>query len=229
MNEKQNRERNRDQNRYKKIKQAEAEFERLIQRSRWETLNPARIERKRASKPAQAKVSTNQNSESIWPLAFGIGLVILFICLILYVLWRLNPPIRTVLVVLLCLVLPGLCKVYSIIVGGFTIFSGIRLGFSAGQSFSVLPIAPFYIFDPSLSYFCLSWGLLVASRQTRSKLGFSLGLLNLLGGVFGLFYFKSSTKVTAPGILGGIISGLYMVGLGSSIIKTIHESWTQSD
>ncbi len=159
----------------------------------------------------------------------GIALLIILVPLVAvaYVIWLFQIPFYFVLLVLLFAILPGLCKCYGIIVGGFTALSGIKLAF-AWQYFAVQPVLPFLIFNAQLSYFCLGWGLLVASRQTRSTFGLLLGAINLFGGVFGLFQFKSSTHIVAPGFLGSLISGLLTIGLGCSTIATILNSWSPS-
>lgn len=155
------------------------------------------------------------------PLMWIIALLILGVALFV------GTPFPILLLVLLFFVFPGLCKSYGVIVGAFTIFSGIKLFFS-GEYFRVIPALPFTIVNPSLSYFCLGWGLLVASRHTRSRLGFLLGVANLLGSGLGLFRFKQVEQIVAPGLWGAAISAILTIILGYSIVKVILDSYRNS-
>lgn len=188
---------------YKKVKQAEALLDKRI-------------------KETSEQASKEHQGSHLDLFGCMSGLLIIGIALFAGV------PIPFVFVVSVFFVFPVLCKCYGIIVAGFTIFSGIKLAFS-GQYFAVVPILPFTVCNPPLSYFCLWWGLLVASRYTRSKLGFILGTANLLGGVFGLFQFKHSTYIVAPGFWGSAISGIFTIALGCSMIKVILSSWSKSE
>lgn len=193
--------------RYKKAKVAEAELNKRIT----ETFT----------------TTSKYNLKNLLGWAILLIIVLVPLILFIYVIWFFQIPIYYVLIVLVLSLLPGLCKCYGLIVAGFTIFSGIKLAFS-GHYFAVLPVIPFTVFNPRISYFCLGWGLLVAGRQSRSKFGLFLGTLNLLGGAFGLFHFKSSTHIVAPGFWGSAISGILTVGLGCSMMTTILNSWSKS-
>lgn len=189
---------------YKKVKQAEAELNKRIEET---------------STQREEKYQESHLDLFGW----------IFVLLLLGIALFAEVPISFVLLVLIFLVFPILCQCYGVIVAGFTIFFGIKLSFS-GQYFAVVPVLPFTVINPPLSYFCLGWGLLVASRRTRSKFGFILGMANLLGGVLGLFWFKQSTYIyiVAPGYLGSAIFGILTICLGCSMIKVILDSWSKS-
>lgn len=189
---------------YKRVNQAEAELGKRIQ-----------------------EIST-QTKEEYQETHLGLlGWISVF--LLLGVALFAGVPIPFVLLVLIFFVFPILCKCYGLIVAGFTIFSGIKFAFS-GQSFAVAPVLPFTVINLPISYFCLGWGLLVASRRTRSKLGFLLSTANLLGGVLGLFWFPQgiSISIVAPGYFGSAISGILTICLGCSMMKVILDSWSKS-
>jgi uncharacterized paraquat-inducible protein A len=131
------------------------------------------------------------------------------------------------LMILIFLIFPILCEYYGVIVAGFTIFSGIKLFFS-DQYFAIAPVLPFTVYNLPLSYFCLGWGLLVASKRSRSKLGFLMATANLLGGVLDMFHFQQSTFIVAPGYWGSAISGILTIFLGLSMIQVIIGSWSKS-
>lgn len=151
----------------------------------------------------------------------------IFALLILGISLYAGVPIPFVLLVLIFLIFPILCKCYGIVVAAFTIFAGIRLSFS-GQSFAVVPVLPFTIYNHPLSYFCLGWGLLIASRHSRSKLSFLLKTANLLGVVLGLFQFQRRTYFIAPGYWGSAICGILTIVIGCSMIKVILDSWSKT-
>lgn len=184
---------------YKKVKQAEAELNKRIH-----------------EKSTQIK---EEYQESYLGL-FGWISALLLLGVALFT----GVPFYFVLLVLIFFVFPILCKCYGVIVGGFTIFSGIKLFFS-GQYFAIVPVLPFTIYNPPLSYFCLGWGLLIASRCSHSKLGFLLGTVNLLGGVLGFLSFRQIMYIAAPGYWGSAISGILTICLGCSMIKVILDSW----
>lgn len=155
--------------------------------------------------------------------------VILLLSIIFGIFWLITytwqTPYFYFVLVALFIVLVDCCKIYGTIVGGFTFFTGLRLMFS-GQYFPVVSALPFTIYNLPLSYFCLGWGLLMASRKTKSKIGFVLGAANLLGGAFGLFQFKHITQIHAPGFVGSLISGILTMILGFSTIKVIVDSYS---
>ncbi len=202
-----------------RVEQANADFERLMQRS---YLN--------AAPSAQSRLGNKHlfaNLPELLGMMLGLLVILLGLALIGYLFWLVRPPIWRILLVLIGLALPSLCKCYGLIVGGGTALSGIRLVFMGGESsFSVLSVLPFAIVDPQLSYFYLGWGLLVASWKSRSGFGICLSLLNLLGGGLGLFKVTMTKQITLPGGWGALLSGLMTVGLGFTIVNTILQSWS---
>jgi hypothetical protein len=132
----------------------------------------------------------------------------------------LHFPIHIALLSLLLLFYPAPCQYYGIIVGAFTIFSGIKLAFS-GQSFPVTIFLPFLIFNNTFSSFCIGWGLMVASLQKKSMLGWILGIANLIAGLLEIYQFKHFMQITAPGVWGALLSGILTVSLGSSMVEVL--------
>jgi hypothetical protein len=189
---------------YKQVKQAEKELDKRIQETS-----------KQINKEYQANY-----------LSLFVGLI-LALGIVGFALFAAKVPIASVLLGLIFFIFPILCQCYGVVVAGSTIFSGIKLSFS-GQYFAVVPVLPFTIINPRLSYFCLGWGLLVASRRSHSKFGFLLGTANLLGGGLGLFKFKHVTSIVAPGFWGSAISGILTIVLGCSMIQVIFDSWSKS-
>lgn len=176
------------------------------------------------------KKLTGLNNNSLasiwqWVLALLIGFLLLSLGVCIVVIIFQGKITLYFGLLLLSILLVKCCQIYGVIVGGFTFFTGLKLMFS-GQEFSVEAALPFTIYNLSLSYFCLGWGLLMASRKTRSKIGFILGAANLLGGAFGLFQFKSISQIHAAGLLGSLISGILTISLGYSTIQVILESWS---
>ncbi|MFM7426594.1 MAG: hypothetical protein ACKO7W_16630 [Elainella sp.] len=219
-----------EQAKAEKIKQFSAEFDRLIRSgpsasSRQPQPQPRPAARSRLSQSKPRPATSATGLLSAW---LGLGLVALILALLVllgYWIWTSQPALLWMLLLTIGLFSPGLCQIYGLIVGGFTVLMGVKWAFVVGQSFSVLPTLPFVILEPRLSYFYLGWGLLAASRKNRSGLGFGLALLNLLGGALGLFSVKSSTAITLPGFWGSMLSGLLTVGLGCSMANTILQSW----
>jgi hypothetical protein len=235
--------------RAQKIKQFSVDFDRLIRSGSSAPTHQANTSPTKAPATKTSPTKTHQSialGSQLLSILLGLGLVALVITLLallgywlLSILptpvntgkvagqtgWATRPSLLWILLLLVGLLCPPLCQVYGLIVGGFTALLGVKLAFVVGQSFSVLPALPFLILEPRLSYFYLGWGLLVASRKSRSGLGFGLALLNLLGGALGLFLVKSSTTITLPGIWGSLLSGLLTIGLGCSTVKTILRSW----
>lgn len=193
---------------YKKVKQAEKKLNKRIQET---------------STQINQEYQANQEYQVSHLDLFGWISALLLLGIALFA----GVPIPFVLLVLIFFIFPILCKCYGVIVAGFTIFSGIKLSFS-GQYFAVIPVLPFTVINRPLSYFCLGWGLLVASRRSHSKIGFLLGTANLLGGGLGLFQFKQVTRIVAPGFWGSAISGILTICLGCSMIKVIFDSWSKS-
>lgn len=229
--------------RAQKIKQFSAEFDRLIRSGSSAPTPQAKTSPSKPHQPSKTHQLIALGSQLL-SFLLGLGLLALIIALLvllgywLWILlpsspisrsspnqWATRPSLLWFLLLLVGLLCPPLCQVYGLIAGSFTALIGVKLAFVAGQSFSVLPALPFMILEPRLSHFYLGWGLLAASRKTRSGIGFGLALLNLLGGALGLFSFKSSTVITLPGIWGSILSGLLTVGLGCSTVNAILQSW----
>ncbi|QUY42002.1 hypothetical protein [Acaryochloris marina] len=130
----------------------------------------------------------------------------------------------SILLVILFFAFPILCKIYSIVVGSFTIFFGIKIAFS-GQFFAIAPALPFTVLNPEVSYFCLGWGFLAASRSTRSKFGFLLAIFYFVGGALGLFQYRSGLFIKAPGIWGAIMTSIPIISLGLLMTLEILLSW----
>jgi hypothetical protein len=187
------------------------------------------------SAETQAESPTDRSNLLGWTFGLlGLLAVLSILGFILYIVGSalgstlsIGSSMPTLLVGIIFFMFPALCKCYGVIVAGFTVFSGLKSAFS-GQYFDVVPALPFAIVTLPLSYFCLGWGLLVASRSSHSKLGFFLGTANLCGGVLGLFQVKYSTSIVAPGYWGSALSGILTMGLGISMIKVILESWSTS-
>jgi hypothetical protein len=131
---------------YKKVKQAEKELDKRIQ---------------------ETSIQTNQEYQVSHLNLFGWISALLLLGVALFA----GVPIPFVLLVLIFFIFPILCKCYGVIVAGFTIFSGIKLSFS-GQYFAVVPVLPFTVINPPLSYFCLGWGLLLRVDVATRSLAF---------------------------------------------------------
>jgi hypothetical protein len=86
----------------------------------------------------------------------------------------------TIAGLLVALCFPLLCQLYGLLAGIWTMFSWIPLIFEHGSRTGAYrleldPAIPFTIVNAPLSKFWIGWGLLVASKKSKSCLGFILG------------------------------------------------------
>lgn len=182
---------------YKKVKQAEIELDKRIKAT-----------------------NLQKNDESYRGFLDGLRYIsILF--LLGWIIFTGNLDFSVMLIVLF-FVLPILCKIYSIIVASFTIFSGIKIAFS-GQFVAFIPVLPFTVLNPEVSCFCLGWGFLAVSRSTRSKFSCLVAIIYLVRGVLGLFQGRVWIEVTD--ILGSMMGGILIIWFGLLMTLEILLSW----
>jgi len=133
----------------------------------------------------------------------------------------------TILGLLVALFFPFLCQMYGLLVGVWTMFSWVPLIFGHGSHIGAYgleldPVIPFTIVNAPLSKFWIGWGLLVASKKSKSCLGFILGGSNVLFAALGLFHFELSTSLTlGTGILGLVLTSSVQFFYGLVMIGTI--------
>lgn len=125
---------------------------------------------------------------------------------------------------------PRLCQYYGLIAGLWTAFAWIPNLWDSHHlqpyRFVMEPLMPFPLVNAYLSNFWIGWGLLVASRLTRSWLGFGMGALNVIFAVNGLGYTQFSSSFTlGTGITGLVLSSIFQFAYGISIIQQILAAW----
>ena len=137
--------------------------------------------------------------------------------------------ILTLLGLLVGIALPVLCQIYALLAGYWTIFSVIPLILGHGShvgvyGFNFQPVLPFTVINPFLSNFWIGWGLLVASRKSKSITGFILG---------GLIVLLMAPGWLMRGMLFGdetvslIFTSFLQFGYGAGITDTILAGWKE--